>query len=206
MITSKLEFDFTKDPYSNFAGLINNAVAQKLPEPTAFCLSTTDENKIAHGRMLLFKGVVRGGFSFYSHYDGRKALQMQQAPNAAMTYFLPFAPHQRQIRIEGIIEKLTAAESDQYFSGRERLSQIGAWASDQSKKITSQDEFHQRVSEFEKKFAGQDIPRPETWGGFLLQPLRFEFWFAQPGRLHERYCYERVEVNATSWDRFLRFP
>jgi len=158
-------------------------------------------------RTVLYKGIVRGGLSFYSNYESPKALQLESNPQAALLFL--WTPLNRQMRISGRTDKLTRQESEKYFAGRPRLSQIGAWASDQSQPISAYAELEEKVQALEKKFAGLEIPCPPRWGGFRLLPEYFEFWFGKEGRLHERYVYEKVpgsDAEKPKWKTYLLSP
>ncbi len=211
------EFDFKKDPFFNFQTLFKGATVKGIPDHNAMNLSTVafDENSKQFkpsSRIVLLKGHHRGGFSFFTNYDGRKGQELSSNSAVAATFFWPHLDI--QIRIEGHVDQLLATESDQYFNSRARLSQIGAWASIQSKPLKNFDEFHSRVQEFEKKFVNQKIPRPPNWGGYRIVPQEIEFWFGKAGRLHERYVYQRtddkkmaiVSFDNYQWKTFLRYP
>ena len=194
-------FDFKNDPFDNFLTLLKEAQLKGIPDHNAMALGTVNEKCEPSVRIVLYKGLIRGGFSFYTNYDGRKGHELEKNKNAAATFF--WSHLDQQIRIEGAVGKLTAAESDIYFASRPRLSQIGAWASDQSEKIDSFDTFLHKVEAVEKKYHDQPVPRPPHWGGYHLLPKEIEFWFGHTGRLHERYVYQK---NGDGWNRFLRSP
>ena len=196
-----MSFDFKKDPFENFLELFKQAQIKGVPEANAMALATVNEKNQPSVRMVLFKGLVRRGFSFYTNYDGRKGQEIAKNNSVAATFFWPHLD--QQIRVEGHVEKLTPEESDTYFYSRARLSQIGAWASDQSEKIESFEGFQRKINSIEKKFEGKSIPRPTQWGGFRIVPQEIEFWFGKLGRLHERYVYQNV---GHDWNRFLRSP
>jgi len=216
-----LSFDFKKDPFFNFQSALKNAQLKGVPDYNAMAIATV-VTETAQGietikpscRIVLFKGFVRGGFSFYTNYHGHKGMQLEKNQNIAATFWWPHLDH--QIRLEGHVEKLTTAESDQYFWSRPRLSQIGAWASHQSELLKSTDEFQALVANYEKEFAGQKkIPRPPQWGGYRIIPREFDFLFLKTGRLHERYVYQIDESSQAQqfeafadykWKTFLRFP
>ena len=166
-------------------------------------LATVNEKNQPSVRVVLYKGLIRRGFSFYTNYDGRKGQELEKNKNVAATFFWPHLD--QQIRIEGVVERLTSEESDGYFASRARLSQIGAWSSDQSERIESFESFQRKINSIEKKFEGKVIPRPAHWGGYRIIPAEIEFWFGKSGRLHERYIYHS-EPDGQSWNRFLRSP
>lgn len=201
-----MKFDFKKDPFANFLESFQTAEKKcqslGLADHNAMTLSTSKENQ-PFSRTVLFKGLVREGFSFFTHYDGRKGLQLAENKKVAATFYWFYLDH--QINILGEAHKLSPQESDAYFQSRHRLSQIGAWASDQSAELNSRDEFEDKVKFYENKFKDMDIPRPVEWGGFHIIPTEIEFWFAHEGRLHERYVYSRLNA-ASEWKRWMRYP
>lgn len=199
-----------QDPLEWFIQELNKAQEKKIPEPTAMQLATSASDGSIHIRTVLFKGIVRGGLSFYTNYESEKAKDLAFNSKAALNFFWPELA--QQIRFQGIVDKLTREESEDYFQSRPRLSQIGAWASLQSQEIPSSEWLEQRVTEYEKKFAGQDVPCPLDWGGYRLQPLSIEFWFGKTGRLHDRFIFERSTIrednkgNNGAWRKFMRSP
>jgi pyridoxamine 5'-phosphate oxidase len=201
-----MKFDFKNDPIENFLKSIDFVQLKGIPEHNAMSLSTVSgapTNPKPANRIVLYKGMNQGGFSFFTNYDGRKGQEISNNQNVAATFYWPHIDH--QIRIEGYIEKLSDSDSDQYFSTRPRISQIGAWSSHQSSVIQSQDELYLKIEKVTEQFMNQKIPRPPHWGGYRIIPLEIEFWFAKTGRLHERYIYQRESVTA-NWNRFLRSP
>ena len=194
-------FDFKKEPLENFLELFNEAQAKGIPDANAMALSTVSSENKPSVRIVLYKGLIRGGFSFFTNYDGRKAHEISGNNNVAATFF--WSHLDRQIRIEGKVEKTTREESEAYFATRPRLSQLGAWTSRQSEKIESFESFQKSLSEIDQRFAGQNVTCPPHWGGYRIEVKEIEFWFGKTGRLHERYVYEKT---ATSWSRFLRSP
>lgn len=161
----------------------------RLPEPTAFTLATVDAAGQPSARILLLKGVDARGFVFYTNYESRKARELSASGRAALCFWWP--PLERQVRVEGTVARVTPEESDAYFASRPRGSQVGAWASLQSRTLAAPEELDRRVAEFEREFAGREVPRPPHWGGWRLTPARIEFWTNQPSRLHVRELYVR---------------
>jgi pyridoxamine 5'-phosphate oxidase len=196
-------FDFLKDPFEHFSELFSDAKLKIPKDPNAMSLATVSKDGVPSVRTVLFKGLVRDGFSFYTNYESPKAQDLIATEKAALLFYWPSLD--MQIRLQGPVKKLTREESENYFATRPRLSQLGAWASHQSQKIKDHEELEQRVKDFDQKFANQNVPCPPYWGGFHLLPLKFEFWFARSGRLHERYVYERQTLQA-AWETSVRSP
>lgn len=199
-----MNFDFSDDPFENLDRQLQYATAQDVAEPTAMILATANKDGLPSARAVLFKGVIDGGISFFTNYDSPKAHDLEENPQATLLFY--WAPLFQQIRIIGQVRKLSASQSDQYFSSRARLSQLGAWASQQSSEIPDFNFLAKKVQELDSKFQNQKIPRPDNWGGYVLQPLLMEFWFGKDGRLHERYCYDRKNIQDSEWRRFFKSP
>jgi pyridoxamine 5'-phosphate oxidase len=195
------------EPIERFVALLEQARAlprERLPEPTAFALATCEA---ATGRpsvrMLLLKDVDDRGFVFYTNYESRKGRELLANPNAAMCFH--WQPLEIQVRVEGRAVPVEAAEADAYFASRARGSQIGAWASEQSRVIGDDGLLDRRVAEFEKRFEGTSVARPPYWSGFRLTPDRIEFWKGMPSRLHRRELYTRA-AGASNWSVEILFP
>jgi pyridoxamine 5'-phosphate oxidase len=193
------------DPKDGLFHELNKAIQAQVPEPTAMALATLGSDGFPQVRTVLYKGWRDSGLSFFTNYNSPKGQALISHPKACLNFF--WASLNQQIRIQGVVHQLSREQSQEYFSSRPRLSQIGAWASDQSKKLSSYEELQKKVKAFEEKFQGVDpIPCPPYWGGFVLVPLRYEFWFAHEGRLHERYVFERTSTEDSTWDKFLLNP
>lgn len=192
------------DPFEGFERWMREAAAANLVEPTAMTLATASKTARPSARIVLYKGLSRRsdgatGFCLYTNYESQKSQDLLQNPQAALVFY--WAPLKRQIRIEGIVERLPEAESDAYFRSRPRGSRIGAWASPQSQKLKSREELLARVREIEKRFPSDEVPRPPNWGGWLLVPDRIEFWQAGESRLHDRFLYEKAAGQAWNVSR-----
>lgn len=182
------------DPLKQLETWLQEAIDRGHPEPSAMHLSTVDALHRPHSRMVLLKGVEKRGMVFYTNYQSDKATQIAQNAQVALLFFWPLL--ERQVRVKGCAEKVADQTSDAYFAGRPRESQLGAWASPQSRVVRSQDELNQMFSDTAKQFQGQPVPRPTHWGGYRVVPDIFEFWQGQPGRMHHRYRYRR---ETTEW-------
>jgi pyridoxamine 5'-phosphate oxidase len=175
------------DPIAQFRDWFDRAEREAVL-PEAIALATVDEHGAPDARMVLLKGFDDRGFRFYTNYESAKAAQLEAGPAAVIAYWREL---DRQVRIRGPVERLDAGESDAYFASRGRDSQIGAWASPQSRPIESRGELDELVDDAEARFPESDVPRPPHWGGYLLRPESVEFWQGQVGRLHDRFLYER---------------
>jgi len=180
------------DPIARFKTVYEQALRlprEILPEPPAFALATVDARGFPSLRIVLLKSVDERGFVFYTNVESRKGRELLETKHAALCFH--WQPLELQIRVEGDAEVVSDAEADAYFATRARGSQIGAWASTQSQPMARPSDLDVRVAETEKRFAGEPVPRPPHWSGFLVTPRRIEFWRGMPSRLHVREVYVR---------------
>lgn len=175
-----------------------------LPEPTAMALATVDAAGRPANRIVLARGIDARGLRFYTNYNSNKGRDLEAHPYACALFYWPAL--ERQARIDGAIEKLPEEESDAYFAERPRGSQVGAWASPQSRALESREALEREVRAVERRFEGVAVlPRPPHWGGYLLRSSRFEFWQGRPNRLHDRIVFEQVD-GAGGWRRVRLAP
>ena len=196
--------DLHAEALATFAQLFEEALAAGEPDRTAMTVASTSLDARPSARTVLLKAFDARGFVFYTHLDGRKGRELQANPQAALLFHWPRVRQGVQVRIEGAVQIVSDAEADLYFASRARISQLGAWASDQSRTLASRDVFEQRLAEVERKFEGRDVPRPPRWGGFRTIPDSIEFWYGADYRLHERWLYERDPAGA--WSKRMLFP
>ena len=190
------EADVLPNAMQQFRQWMEEALAAQLDEPTAMTLSTVAASGQPSSRVVLLKGLPDdAGFLFYTNYDSRKGQELVAQPLAALNFFWPGL--ERQVRVEGRVEKAPETMSTEYFQSRPRSSQLGAWASPQSQTIGSREELEARETAVAEEFGAQDpLPRPPHWGGYILRPTRLEFWQGRPSRLHDRIVYE---LEGSTW-------
>lgn len=190
------ETEVDADPFNQFGKWWKEAISSNIDEVNAMTLATADVNAKPSARIVLLKGFDERGFVFFSNYHSHKAKEMES--NAQVSLVLFWKELQRQIRIEGIVSKISEDESDAYFQSRPQGSKIGAWASPQSSIIASREIIEANVLEVEKNFAGKEIDRPPHWGGYVVEPALIEFWQGRISRLHDRIQYTIKET--TGWE------
>jgi pyridoxamine 5'-phosphate oxidase len=189
------------DPVARLAQWIEDAGGAANIEAIAMCLATADSRAKPSARIVLLRGLDERGLRFYTSYESRKGRELAENPFAAATFYWPTLS--RQIRIEGQVSPLSDDESDAYFGSRPRGHQLAAWSSEQSQPIDSHDILEERFAHFDQRFGNENVPRPHSWGGYLLVPSRFEFWTRGLNRMHERILYTR---SAASWQTTLLQP
>lgn len=192
-----------QDALNTFTDLLEQAKRSPDPEPTAMTVATVGRDGRPAARTVLLKAFDERGFVFFTNFSSRKGRQLAANPQAALLFHWKHLREGVQVKIEGTVEPVSAAEADAYFASRPRGSQIGAWASLQSQPLASRELFDRRVADVEKRYEGQDVPRPPHWSGFRVVPERIEFWYGAQFRLHERQCYERIDG---AWTQAMLYP
>jgi pyridoxamine 5'-phosphate oxidase len=190
-----------KDPFTKFGAWMAEAEASEPNDPNAMTLATTGASGRPSARIVLLKGWDRAGFVFYSNLASRKADEMRE--NAHVSLLFHWKSLRRQIRIEGTVAPVSAAEADEYFASRPRVSKLGAWASAQSRPLPAREVFDARLAEVEARFPGADVPRPQHWSGWRLTPDYIEFWQDREFRLHDRQAFTR---KGDVWESGLLYP
>lgn len=192
---------YGKNPLTLFSDWMAEAETSEINDPNAMALATISPEGRPEVRIVLLKDADENGFTFFTNRESAKGQSLKAHPYAELNFH--WKSLERQIRISGSIIETSNAESDAYFATRRRENRLGAWASNQSRELESYESFERRVAEMDKKFTGQDVPRPPYWGGYRVIPERMEFWIAHPARLHTRFVY--VKEN-DKWTARWLFP
>ncbi|MFW0094796.1 MAG: pyridoxamine 5'-phosphate oxidase [Coxiella endosymbiont of Haemaphysalis qinghaiensis] len=185
------QLNLLENPLEQFKLWYDEAVQKKVYDPQAMTLATANKTKPS-ARIVLYKGITKGGFLIFTNYYSQKAIDLSENPYAAWVFYWPEI--YKQVRGEGQVEKLTREESETYFGTRPYESQISAWISEQSQEIPNREYLLNRYKEYQKKFP-EEVYCPEFWGGLRLVPTRMEFWIGQERRLHDRFCYLKEDQN-----------
>lgn len=190
------EKNVVDDPVAQFQIWWDEALASNAEEVNAMTLATASKEGRPSARTVLLKGIHKNGFVFFTNYESRKGEEIAENPQVALLFF--WKELERQVRVEGRIEKIDAAESDEYFNSRPIESRMGAWASPQSKVIPDRKFLEKKEKQIEREFANKAIPRPQNWGGYIVIPDTMEYWQGRPGRLHDRILYT---FDGTVWKK-----
>jgi pyridoxamine 5'-phosphate oxidase len=203
VLTAALGFTEKDDPFALFAEWMKDAEKSEPNDPNGMALATVDEEGLPNVRMVLLKGVDAQGFVFFTNFESQKGQELLATMKAALCFH--WKSLRRQVRIRGLIEKVTDAEADAYFNSRPRDSRIGAWASQQSRALESRFALETAVAMYTAKYALGEVPRPPQWSGFRVKPLAIEFWHDRPFRLHDRLAFRRADTSS-SWTKARLYP
>lgn len=196
----RLDLDkLNADPFLQFEGWLKDAVAAELPDPTAMCVATVDASGQPSQRLVLLKDVSSKGFVFYTNLGSRKASELEQNPKVCLHF--PWHPLERQVIVYGTAERVPASQVMSYFLSRPKESQLAAWASEQSRPVSTRQVLMQKFAEIKHKFEQGEVPVPSFWGGFLVTPHQIEFWQGGEHRLHDRFMYKQQADSSWAIER-----
>jgi pyridoxamine 5'-phosphate oxidase len=193
------ESDADPNPIEQFRKWFDEALAANLHEPNAMILATATPGGSPSARVVLLKGYDEQGFAFYTNYEGRKGRELDENPHCSLVFY--WGELERQVRIEGRASRLSEMDSDAYYASRPRGSQLGAWASEQSRPVEGRDVLEERLRKLEEEYEGRGIPRPPFWGGYRVEPEAIEFWQGRENRLHDRLLYLCLDSGGWEMER-----
>ena len=202
-LTAAYGFTGRNDPLQLFADWLADAEKSEPNDPNGMALATVDEEGLPNVRMVLLKDADERGFVFYTNYESQKGQEILGTMKAALCFH--WKSLRRQVRVRGLVEQVTAAEADAYFASRAKQSQIGAWASQQSRPLEGRFALEASVAMYGAKYALGAVPRPPQWSGFRIQPLSIEFWHDRPFRLHDRVVFRRPDPGS-GWTKTRLYP
>ncbi len=191
-------------PFQLFASWMSDAKAAELNDPNAMAVSTVDEDGMPNVRIILLKDFDPYGFVFYTNYNSAKGKELESNAKAALNFH--WKSLRRQVRVRGLISKVSKFEADEYYNSRPEGSRIGAWASQQSQILDSRETLEKAVASLEEQYKGKEIPRPEHWSGYRVSPLSIEFWHDRPFRLHDRIVFSRKSTDDIEWQKTRLYP
>lgn len=197
------DFTAADEPFRLFAAWLEQATASEPRDPTAMTLATVDADGLPNARMVLLKGADEAGFVFYTNMGSQKGRELDAHPKAALVFH--WKSLNKQVRVRGTVERVTAAEADAYFATRAKQAQIGAWASKQSEPLESRLAFEKAIAIYAAKYALGEVPRPDFWSGYRIVPVAIEFWQDRPFRLHDRIEFKRERPGAP-WSKTRLYP